>query len=352
MQRSLGLMALDVSSKRPSIMSSPEPSPPPSGPCSPRDAMLGLATFPLYNPVLQLKAVAEGTSRYLALQHAARHAVASHLVPSPSPPRLFPNSPSPSSQAQSPQPSLSSPLALTSPSNNTSERHPMFMATGTHNNHHHRLNHNNLASHHKSLKFSIDNILSPAFGKNGELLDQTDAKRPPKTQSSSSPKSFDISSLTGFADSKLSNNKRNNNSHKSSGTKQSSANGHTTKKQAQSQSISSTVKDESTRTNNNDRPQPVGKRKHSSDSESSTTSSTFSSSTATGSEKKGKTSKSSSNILSSPLRSPNDLINSSVDGKDIVWPAWVYCTRYSDRPSSGKSGKPFFLFCALQHKQS
>lgn len=30
--------------------------------------------------------------------------------------------------------------------------------------------------------------------------------------------------------------------------------------------------------------------------------------------------------------------SSSSDGKGpIVWPAWVYCTRYSDRPSSGKS---------------
>lgn len=28
------------------------------------------------------------------------------------------------------------------------------------------------------------------------------------------------------------------------------------------------------------------------------------------------------------------------DGQPILWPAWVYCTRYSDRPSSGK-----ILFC-------
>ena len=28
----------------------------------------------------------------------------------------------------------------------------------------------------------------------------------------------------------------------------------------------------------------------------------------------------------------------TIDGKEpMVWPAWVYCTRYSDRPSSGKS---------------
>lgn len=37
-------------------------------------------------------------------------------------------------------------------------------------------------------------------------------------------------------------------------------------------------------------------------------------------------------------KDPNLLCNplSSIDGKDVVWPAWVYCTRYSDRPSSGE----------------
>lgn len=37
-------------------------------------------------------------------------------------------------------------------------------------------------------------------------------------------------------------------------------------------------------------------------------------------------------------KDPNLLCNplSSLDGKDVVWPAWVYCTRYSDRPSSGE----------------
>lgn len=32
------------------------------------------------------------------------------------------------------------------------------------------------------------------------------------------------------------------------------------------------------------------------------------------------------------------------DGKDIpqLWPAWVYCTRYSDRPSSGRKFRSFF----------
>ncbi|KAK7153592.1 hypothetical protein R3I94_007089 [Phoxinus phoxinus] len=37
---------------------------------------------------------------------------------------------------------------------------------------------------------------------------------------------------------------------------------------------------------------------------------------------------------SSALRSPGEGERSS-PGKDSLWPAWVYCTRYSDRPSSG-----------------
>ncbi len=41
------------------------------------------------------------------------------------------------------------------------------------------------------------------------------------------------------------------------------------------------------------------------------------------------------------------------DGKEKegrLWPAWVYCTRYSDRPSSGKSkSTSFFLHLAPRH---
>lgn len=33
--------------------------------------------------------------------------------------------------------------------------------------------------------------------------------------------------------------------------------------------------------------------------------------------------------------------DSKQDG-NILWPAWVYCTRYSDRPSSGKSSRWFY----------
>lgn len=35
----------------------------------------------------------------------------------------------------------------------------------------------------------------------------------------------------------------------------------------------------------------------------------------------------------------------SSSGGPMVWPAWVYCTRYSDRPSSGKFFFNFFFFC-------
>ena len=32
---------------------------------------------------------------------------------------------------------------------------------------------------------------------------------------------------------------------------------------------------------------------------------------------------------------PEELANPKVPESEMVWPAWVYCTRYSDRPSSG-----------------
>lgn len=41
----------------------------------------------------------------------------------------------------------------------------------------------------------------------------------------------------------------------------------------------------------------------------------------------------------------------TLDGKEpMVWPAWVYCTRYSDRPSSGKS--LWFIFIILRSSLS
>lgn len=35
-------------------------------------------------------------------------------------------------------------------------------------------------------------------------------------------------------------------------------------------------------------------------------------------------------------------------GGPMVWPAWVYCTRYSDRPSSGKSAGRFICLSFVQ----
>lgn len=35
------------------------------------------------------------------------------------------------------------------------------------------------------------------------------------------------------------------------------------------------------------------------------------------------------------LNSPGETSSPSKDTQQVMWPAWVYCTRYSDRPSSG-----------------
>lgn len=37
------------------------------------------------------------------------------------------------------------------------------------------------------------------------------------------------------------------------------------------------------------------------------------------------------------LNSPGETSSPSKDAQQLLWPAWVYCTRYSDRPSSGKA---------------
>lgn len=38
-------------------------------------------------------------------------------------------------------------------------------------------------------------------------------------------------------------------------------------------------------------------------------------------------------------------------GAPMVWPAWVYCTRYSDRPSSGEWSRKFFLWSPVKEQQ-
>ncbi len=37
------------------------------------------------------------------------------------------------------------------------------------------------------------------------------------------------------------------------------------------------------------------------------------------------------------LNSPGETSSPSKDTQPFMWPAWVYCTRFSDRPSSGKA---------------
>lgn len=306
MQRSLGLMALDVAAKRAGLSSSPElTSPVSSGPCSPLEpaaaSVLGMAAFPLYNPVLQLKAVADGTSRLMSLHHHQQQQLQQqqhhhHLAAlqqqlrqqsKGSPPlSLFPtsNSLSPSSsplQASGHQPL--SPQASRLPGSPGDDAHH---------------------SNSKSIKFSIDNILSPAFGGKveGILMPEKSVKK------SSSKRAFDISALTGEAPS----------------AKRPPALPHPEPQKARA---------------------PVAKRKNSSDSESSTTSSTFSSASDKKNAKKGRKESSANSHASSPASNCNEPVL-NLDGKDgnIVWPAWVYCTRYSDRPSSGK----YTLHAALQ----
>lgn len=137
--------------------------------------------------------------------------------------------------------------------------------------------------HHKLLKFSIDNILSPAFG--GPSSGGVSPLQKPQLGSVPFSRPDGATSLAATA-----------------------------------------------------------KRKHSSDSESSTTSSTLSGAgLGVRPEKVAKTAKSTSSDCLKASKAPLDLSNplSHVDGKEIVWPAWVYCTRYSDRPSSGEYAIPF-----------
>lgn len=68
----------------------------------------------------------------------------------------------------------------------------------------------------------------------------------------------------------------------------------------------------------------------------------------------GNASQNSHQIVSSRdsgMESSDDAKSESGSTKDDngsqLWPAWVYCTRYSDRPSSGKFS--FFLFSEKQH---
>lgn len=55
------------------------------------------------------------------------------------------------------------------------------------------------------------------------------------------------------------------------------------------------------------------------------------------------TSSSSGNNNNNQVSSTSSTSGTNGEKGPIVWPAWVYCTRYSDRPSSGKYSNIFFL---------
>ena len=71
------------------------------------------------------------------------------------------------------------------------------------------------------------------------------------------------------------------------------------------------------------------------------TSSSCSSTSSSSPSKSSANSSSSNNCTSNKKSSSGDnleeLVNPKVPEDNSNWPAWVYCTRYSDRPSSGKS---------------
>ncbi|RWS30141.1 engrailed-like protein [Leptotrombidium deliense] len=234
-------MALDIATKR-SLVSSPEPCSPVSA-CSTDDRLVD------YNPVLRLKAVSEQSPNASVDQKRGDASV------SPSSSTLDSHSPQTSPTVRyssvSPQP-LHSVANVYSPTVSGQIVGPQLLSPNA----------------IKSLKFSIENILKPEFGKNGKEIRAPNSEK--KTKNS---RSFDISSLTG-------------------------------------------------------------KRKHSSDSECSTTSSLSNVS-------KDDTCNQKSSDSATPAKNKRDNSSANSDQKEsntqpnMLWPAWVYCTRYSDRPSSG-----------------
>uniref|UniRef100_A0A672T3V5 Engrailed homeobox 1b n=1 Tax=Sinocyclocheilus grahami TaxID=75366 RepID=A0A672T3V5_SINGR len=61
-----------------------------------------------------------------------------------------------------------------------------------------------------------------------------------------------------------------------------------------------------------------------------------------------------SGVVSAPsvaLNSPGEAPSPSKGTRELMWPAWVYCTRYSDRPSSGKASASFSLIINVRYLQ-
>lgn len=190
------------------------------------------------------------------------------------------------------------------------------------------------------LKFSIENILSPEFGRNnlphnhnGNSLKALRAAERRLSDSdsvnhgASKPKkarcSFDISSLTG---------KRKHSSDSESSTTSSTFS--TTSKESYLHSSISTSHHKISNHHHKKLPSPAS-------SSSNTTSPVTGKTLLNGSSKPDKTSHESDS-----LRKENNSKegNESSSTENAVWPPpWVFCTRYSDRPSSGKRQALKFL---------
>lgn len=152
-------------------------------------------------------------------------------------------------------------------------------------NHFHQMLNNNI--NETNLKFSIDNILKPGFGRRitDPLLKRSNKQRKNVQRSVASEKHGKPMDLT-----------------------------------AANLPMSSTITTTPTAIDESEKSPPPPLRPTSQTTPS-----------ATGAEQEKVTSTNSSSSKSS-------------SGGPMVWPAWVYCTRYSDRPSSGKT---FFFFFSL-----
>ena len=367
-------------------------------------SLLGLMLpFSLYNPVLQLKAVADGHHHHSSV-HQNHHRLFSHQILASASlanasasnvalhsalhlpaslhhaslaalrhPHLSPLTNSTSSVHSSSSPSVSPALASPPPALNFPFGHPPSQS-------HSPKSHHNL--HHQGrLKFSIDNILSPTFGGNGLPLVKESLGGALDGDASRSPSSSPTSSISSSKVRLLKSPSQLSTKCTSNATISTPSTSSTTSTNCKATTVSSS--------GGGPGPHALTRRKYSSDSESSNSSaastglslkkspkkepnssttnttstsasSSSSSSSAAGSVassstpgvngKQAPSSSSSSSSSSSEyyatdesVKDPNKnpSLTFPLDGKDpIVWPAWVYCTRYSDRPSSGEYSSP------------
>jgi hypothetical protein len=249
------IMALDISARRALAAAIPEPTRT-STSSSPTHGLIDNSE----SAALYMKAVSEGAQRLLSQQtsRVLSSSPSSSLLDSP---QQSPLQDSASHHSLSPQPQPLSNQFMA----------PNLSLPGAFQ----------LQSAVRSLKFSIENILSPEFGKNEKECRKT--------------------ILTNGEKHKLKSHPHRNNS----------------------------------RTHPLDVSSLTNKRKHSSDSESSNISSLSTTSRDTLHNNHSNNSNKESQNGRKDTSSPNTLDNG---GKPpLVWPAWVYCTRYSDRPSSGES---------------